>query len=350
MSRDGAPGPTEGMPLSVASPFVPVAVDANTVQFRIGPLAGPAYTLHDSDADGCIANLVELLDGRNTRSEVLEAFDPRDRPNVASVLDRLQEERVVVETDGDPSTSPGGVITPGRSIVSGEVERVDDSTVLVINVGAIGRHVVEDLLALEAEDVRLLEPVRGVERNGIDDAAVTVVDSDADVETEVSAADCVVYASTEPRPELANTVNEAAFESSVPWVTGRLCGFDGFVGPAVIPGRTACFACYRSRLLGAVDDPDAYRRFEADVDTVGPRRSVPSLARVVAGFLSIDLLHLLLDGVGYTAGSVVHFDFFDLTVESNTVLKRPRCEVCGGAGRDTLDVKRHLDLDDLLGG
>lgn len=348
-------GDERGRPL-VAPPFVPVVVDPDTVQFRIGPWAGPAYTVRDDDGDGTIEELVRMLDGRRTREEILDAFEPDDREQVAAVLDRLAEEDVLVDAMGEADTlppsdlPPTGVIPPRRSFTVEDTETVAHSTVLVVNVGPIGRFVAEDLVSAGARNVRLLEPVG---RGGADDddspEGCSLLSPDVDLSSAVADADCVVYSSTVPHPELATQVNEAAFESSVPWVSGRLCGLDGFVGPAVIPGRTSCHECFRARFLGNVDDVRAYRQFErAAREDGGGRRSVQALSRIVAGYVTVDLLHLLLDGIGFTAGSVVHFDFFDLSVESNSVLKRPRCPVCGQSDREAIGRQRHLGLDTLV--
>ena len=72
-----------------------------------------------------------------------------------------------------------------------------------------------------------------------------------------------------------------------------------------------------------------------------------AMARMIAGMLGIDLVHLLTGGTGFLVGRVIHFDFFDLSVESNSVLKLPRCFVCGPQ-KKTVDHNRHVGLDAVL--
>lgn len=351
MTENGS-GDDERRPL-IAPPYVPVVVDPDTVQFRIGPWAGPSYTIRDDDADGKIAELVRMLDGDETLEGILAAFDPEDLVEVESILDRLTEEDVLVHVGGSESdVPPVGVVSPTASLTADDVDAVARANVLVVNVGPIGRFVVEDLVSLGAENVRVVEPARGDDPTPLDDVppeAYSIAGPDADLDAEIADADCVVYATADPRPGLVSAVNEIAFDEGVPWISGRLRGLDGFVGPAVVPGRTACFDCFRSRLLANVDDPVAYRGYERAVGNRDHGRGpLPALSRIVAGYVSIDLLHLLVDGIGFTAGNVLHFDFFDLTVESNSVLKQPRCRVCGPAGGDALGEQRFLDLDRLV--
>jgi hypothetical protein len=62
--------------------------------------------------------------------------------------------------------------------------------------------------------------------------------------------------------------------------------------------------------------------------------------------LSLDLLHLLAYGVGYTAERVVTMNAIDLSMETNRVLKLPRCPVCGKQPGD--DQARFVGLEDMV--
>ena len=58
--------------------------------------------------------------------------------------------------------------------------------------------------------------------------------------------------------------------SGLPSLYGHLAGLEAVVGPAVVPGKTACWNCTRLRLLANSDIPEAAHALQASVAGAPP--------------------------------------------------------------------------------
>lgn len=340
-ARDGD-SPSPDASLAVAPPYLPVTISADRIQFRTGPWSGPVVTLEDDDGEGLLGELPGLLDGRRTFADLLERFDADHRDELRSAITRLYDDGVVVEVPGHDRDRIDGYLAADPTVDPSVAP--SESSVLVVNIGAIGRMVAGDLARLGFDRVALLEPhaedpessvVAAVERHP---AGTSLSDAIEDV-------DYVVYTVNRPDHGLGRRINTVALDHGIPWISARLTGLDGQVGPMILPRRSACYECYLRRARATM--PAAYRDRAAGVETsdLGPLRAH---ARILAGWLVTDFIRLVGEGTGFTLGGVIHFDFFDMTVEPNPVLKLPRCPACGTADRTRLDVKRFVDHDRLL--
>jgi bacteriocin biosynthesis cyclodehydratase domain-containing protein len=329
--------------------LIPVQVDANTLHIRGGPWSGPILTIHDDEEDGSIARLVELIDGETHVDEILSAFESEQREEVHTALEGLEENQVIYDRAEHADDSLYPHLAMRRRFRERERRRLDEEEVAIVSGSRMGSQIAEDLLEMGIGAIGVLQPT-GADRPQL--SALTERDRVDAFEPEalsevVEAADFVVYAADRARPELLDQLNEAAHEAQTPWVSAQILGFDGIVGPAVFPDETACYECFKRRTLANVTNRDGYTTYrdvvaEDDLQTA----QLPGLRRAVAGMLSLDLLHLLAYGVGYTAERVVTMNAIDLSMETNRVLKLPRCPVCGKQPGD--DQARFVGLEDMV--
>ncbi|MET7478877.1 TOMM precursor leader peptide-binding protein [Streptomyces sp. NPDC005648] len=130
-------------------------------------------------------------------------------------------------------------------------------------------------------------------------------------------------------PELAE-VDARHRAGGRPWLLGKLCGTDPWIGPVFRPGQGACWNCLAERLRG-------HRRSEWPVQralglTGPPKRPAASLAAGRAIAVHIAVLEALkwLAGLRYPAQGQVHtLDTMLLRAASHPVLRRPQCPACG---------------------
>jgi bacteriocin biosynthesis cyclodehydratase domain-containing protein len=329
---------------------IPVQVNKDTFHVRGGPWKGPIFTIHDVEGEGVISDLSGLVDGQTHVSEILDAFDTEEqREEVARALQRLDRSGVVYDLNKqqDPMYPHMAVRSRFRTQ---DRKRLDDRSVLVVNAGRMGTQIAADLFEMGVTDVGMVQPIAGAagDTSELEQWSSFELFADDELEDAIRASEFVVYTSTQAYPELEERINRTAYESRTPWVPAQVQGFDGIVGPAIYPGETACYRCFRERTLASVTGPEGlagYYDTLAEDDSLAAR-SIPAFERAVAGYLSLDLLNLLAFDMGYTVGTVVLINSIDMGVEADRVLKLPRCEVCGEA--TSTDVGRFVTIEDLV--
>lgn len=329
--------------------LVPVRLSPDDVHFRAGPWSGTVFELSDDERTGRLADLVDMLDGTNTVEEILDAFGD-DSDDVAEVLYLLQTEDVIF--DGEDAIEREGVrgyVSAIDRFSGAELDRLAGSTVTLVGSGRTATDLARDAVEMGVGDVRLLS-LHGtsVPEDLATASDVSTLDSENLAEA-VEAADCVVYAADRPDPDATDRLNRLVHDAETPLLVGQVAGLDGVVGPTIIPGETACYECFRQRRYANVEAPEGYRAYEEVVaDTSGaPGPNLPGFGRIVAGCLGLELVNQLVSGVGFTVGRIIHYDFADLSVEANDVLRMPRCSVCGESG-DTVDHARHVSVEDMV--
>lgn len=336
-------GLSDGYRPTVAPPYFPVVVSPDEVKFRSGPWSGPTVTLTDTDADGRLGDLPALLSGELRLDELTEEFDPVDGDELRSVLRRLATEGIVSDAGDTADDQLAGYRSVDRTMESGA--QIDGS-VLVVGDGAIGRMVAADLAHTSEADISLL---RSSNSDPFPDGAgIDELPPETPLEAGIPDAEYVVHATDRPTHQTGRRINDLAHEAGVPWISGRLWGLDGQVGPTVLPGRSACYECFFRRALGSMNAADASNSGSHAVPPSATPRPLRPHARIIAGWLATDLLRMMANGTGITVGGVVHFDFHDMTVEPNPVLKLPGCSTCGRDALETLDVKRFVDYETLI--
>ncbi|PSP79011.1 hypothetical protein BRC81_05935 [Halobacteriales archaeon QS_1_68_20] len=329
---------------------IPIQIDDNTIHIRGGPWKGPIFTIQDIEEDDTIPRLVELIDGQTHVEELLDAFETEEqREEVAEALRRLQQSKAVYDLGKQEDPMYPHMAVRNR-LRTRDRERLSERTVLIVNASRMGIQVAEDLFEMGVTDIGMIQPIeRAAEDTSRLDQWSGFDEFDADdLEAAIEASDYVVYTATRQYPQLEQRINDIAIETETPWVPAQIFGFDGIVGPAIYPGETACYECFRERMLASVTNPtghENYRQTLADEDHLSTV-TLPAFERAIAGFLTLDLLNLLTFDMGYTVGRVVAIDSIDMGVDVDRVLKLPRCDACGEA--ESVDVGRFVKLDDMI--
>jgi len=321
--------------------FIPVLLNEDTVHLRAGPWDGPVKTIRDPEKGGQLGSLFDALDGRTHVVDLLDAIAPEQQSDVAELLLELHDSAIIYDDQNRTETWPHLSIKPD---FRNDPEPLDNHSVLIITVGDIGRQVSEDLVSFGLNDVQVASP-SWTEEVENDPGTPSIDLNDHSLDELLTSVSFVVLCADRPCRDLFQRVNQAAIESGTPWVSGQVLGCNGVVGPAVFPGETACYACFERRLLSNVPNPEACKRYLES----GPNTSKTtdySLARTVAGYLGMDVLHLLAFGSGYTAGRILTIDATTLTFGADDVLRVPRCEACSDHG--SASRTQFLTLEDVV--
>ena len=158
--------------------------------------------------------------------------------------------------------------------------------------------------------------------------------SDDDAVAAVQDSHFVINCLDEGQVALMYRLNRACLRTTTPWTSVAASGLEVVVGPTVYPGDTACYMCYRMRMVTCEDNPEARYDFESFLDR---RRSDDSShrANLVAGPVAAAQIAAVeaLKQIGglaqpMTRGRVQVFDLRTLTSTLHTVLRKPWCPAC----------------------
>lgn len=310
--------------LAVNPIYIPLRLSENAFELRVGPFMDAKHSITDSEGEGVIGDLVEYLDGSYTVAEILDRFDDEYRTEIRSILETLYEERALVDVSEREPDSLWSYSVIDDEISADQHDRLREATVGVVTRGRIGTMVASDLTATGVESVRVKSIGDGRELAA--DSSVTR--ESGDIETLVSSVDYVVYADDSPGTEIARQVNRAAVESETPMTAGQLLGVEGILGPTVVPGQSPCLKCLLSRWRGYQSDVESYEAYTASSHELGDVH-LPAHSRILSGLLSKEATTQLLTGHGYVVGRTLDIELRSMAFETNELLKRPRCSICG---------------------
>lgn len=248
--------------------------------------------------------IVPLLDGRRSTDEIVDALANRvDGARVYYALMLLEKNGHVAERAPDlPRETTafwqGLDLTPNEAI-----EAVGAKRVRVRTVG-------------EADAT----PIVGA----LQSSQVVLTDDDT-ADFEVAVTDDYLRATL-------HELNAAALKSGRPWLLVRLAGHEPWIGPLFVPGKTACYACLKTRL----GRNRAVHRFVAgrqELPEPPPTAvaSLPAIVNATAEMAAIETLKFLAGAGDGLAGKVLSMDTRTWTSERHTLVRHPACPACGQA-------------------
>jgi bacteriocin biosynthesis cyclodehydratase domain-containing protein len=129
-------------------------------------------------------------------------------------------------------------------------------------------------------------------------------------------------------------VNEAAIELGVPALFSELRATTSYAGPLFMPGRSACWMCYRMRVLACEQDFDLAMAYEEHLDrkrepSLAERPLLPTLPLQLASVLGLEALKFLIRLNQPTlVDKVLVFDGLLGEARNHPVLVVPSCPTC----------------------
>ncbi|MFD3948210.1 cyclodehydratase [Streptomyces sp. NPDC058579] len=139
-------------------------------------------------------------------------------------------------------------------------------------------------------------------------------------------ADVVVPVHSGGAPELRDEVDRVCAEQGTPSVGLQLLPTKLLCGPAVAPGRTACYACYRKR---TAQHAGTARPYDMDAALVGlPEGFGPLHLAVASGLLDLALADVTAVPAA-TGGTVRTFSLVSGGVSAAATVSVDRCPRCG---------------------
>ena len=125
--------------------------------------------------------------------------------------------------------------------------------------------------------------------------------------------------------------NEKALHVSRPWMLVNPVGTILWIGPIVVPGKTACWQCLAQR-LGDNRPVEGFIQRHEDILTplIPPLASLPSALQTALGMAATEVFKWIVQGENKRLeGVLVTHDTLTLESQNHSLVKRPQCPSCG---------------------
>jgi ribosomal protein S12 methylthiotransferase accessory factor len=347
------------------------------------------FQLHGDDVRLFVTSIVPLLDGSRDAEAVASALPAYSASSVTNFLALLQQKGLVEHVpDSDARAAEDRFFQKwgkgeGRALTALSSARVAVAglepwgAIAAIELAAAGvgkLHLIDDG-AVSADDllaVRALaasdrgrfrrEAVRDAIARTARDVEVTTAAFPATVDDSFpleGAFDLLITGLNGDDLYLLRRIAQFAQREKITTLHGHLDGFEAWVGPAVVPGETACWNCFRLRRLGAADFVQTAHELDASLSASPGETRARSFLAPMAGLtgqsMAMEAIKLL---TKYT-DSILPGRFLVQNLVSgesahHKLLRMPWCDVCGGAaahepddGRPGRNLEEVGDVEEL---
>lgn len=302
----------------------------NRLQLRSADFA---YTLNYRLLCDAFLAIAPLLDGHHTVDEIADAGGPEVLPTTAIFVMKILRANGVLQEGALPTgASPGEASQWARQITFLSHFLVDpwpaQAVLTAARVAVLGTVNARESIcaAIESIGIGVVRDTEDLDEKDWKDAILSGL---GDPES----TDLLVVALETPGSSVFEGVNSACLASGVRWlhVAGRGAGV--VFGPTILPGQTACYACYSGRLKAHASDLDGFLAYENEVGL--PAHQVDEgflnpLWSIVAGEIALELARLM---TGFTPPVTIG-RFYELGAsrpsrKGHDVLRLPRCPSCG---------------------
>ena len=351
------------------NPAFPLFIDDANARARLGDIPATGQVLEDADEG--LRRLLRACASEPRRLGDLQALLSQDHgvapEDTAAAVDELLAARLLVrERDLDSYAADERLMRQALFFSmlqpADEVGRSLDAlaacSVVVLGVGGIGSAVATQLVTAGVRKIRVVDDdcvelsnlhrqhlyttadigtakVAAAARRVREYSPVTQVDArqqrlrgSGDVAEAIAGADFVVNTVDTPQPHIRRWVNTACVQAKVPFATAGFSQHMGVIGPIVVPGETACLACWELQ--------DARRYGGTEIPTpVNIGRVIPAfgpLCAIIAGMLSAEIIgHVTTVLPPTITGRVLLVDLIELSVIRRDLARLDDCPACSQA-------------------
>ena len=327
------------------------------------------FQLQGQDAQIFTEAILPLLDGSRGREAIVDALRGYPRHRVLALLDRLEQRRVVEVFDAPEETRWRGHIEFFRSWTGQPQEPMDrlrGARVLIVGLEPWGAAAAIELAASGIGTLRLLDDGRvgqndllsvrlwnegHVGRPRAESLAAVLAESSPwcrvvpgsltlirsrELILEDENWDLAIGTAERDGLRLFQSLAAFAHKHHVPSLYGCIEGLEGVIGPAVVPGRTACWNCVRLRRLANADRPEIAHALQRTLLAGDPparlHTYVAPMAALVGHLLALEAVKLLSRyAPSQLVGRILVQNLVTLETTVHMAIRMPWCEICGGS-------------------
>jgi bacteriocin biosynthesis cyclodehydratase domain-containing protein len=356
---------------------VPLAIGVHEIRYTVNPHLRIVYisddevkvkhsarsptsrSIRDDGGTKILGTILRSMVTAKSANELVQAgvVGESKRADLLELISYLESEKVLIRHGED-------IVEVYMRSVLGGVQPLRDVKVGVVGNGHLGSRIAEQLVRLGVRKLELMDD-RCVTSAGVDSryfslpiellaqgsryaenlathlrklgATEVGVSLEASGNKEAlrrvcAAADCVVFASEHPGAVAFHAMNEVALDLGKSWLAVTLDGSEATIGPMFIPGQSACYNEYEiqaeASCWGVKDEFLTYREAMSRGDLGSEHLSLPSYSDIAAGLAATALLRYLIGGKAFLMGRSIRYDFERLSVDTEEVLRLPRCPAC----------------------
>ena len=331
------------------------------------------FQLHGSDVRLFVNEIVPLLDGTRDADLIADALPGYTRSSVHSFLELLAEKGLVERVQENEENTPGALErwAPQQRFfhkfgLGDGYTRLLKSRVLIVGLEPWGCSLASELAASGVGKIHLLEnglishddllSVRyfepshlGAKRRDVVQAALSRMAPWCNVSTaplflsgagelsvEDDSWDLIVTGLNADDLYLLLRVSRYAHAACVRTLFGHLDGVEAWIGPAVVPGETACWNCFRLRRLANAENIKSEHDIDANLlagpDQPRARSFLAPMAAQTGQMLAMEAVKLLTHFTpSRLPGRIYVQNLISGKGQFHTVIRMPWCEFCGGA-------------------
>jgi bacteriocin biosynthesis cyclodehydratase domain-containing protein len=334
-------------------------ISEDEAMIEFGSRSYPSELLRDRDLSGTLGRLFRiLLKEPVTVDYLVSTLDVTEQDGARSLLDDLLSRGILTNLATDPIEQYINYTHTGGSALS-------SYTVSVIGAGPLGarisyslvqhgigklnllddRHVDDDWRALAplglSADAQAKQPTDPHARTIVRDVLQATGSSEVEslelpldlsgVTQAAKHSDLLILALERPVPRLSHLINRVCHQHERAWLLTTMDGDLGIAGPLFLPTHTACFYDYstltRAAARSTVAKGHASRISERGFGSFFC--GLPAHCDIVAGYASLAAVHFLLRNNSFLLGRSIIIDFQRMTLDTDDILRLPRCPVCG---------------------
>jgi bacteriocin biosynthesis cyclodehydratase domain-containing protein len=357
---------TDGTPrrFCIAAGLDVVVLGNDEILVQFGTRSHPSELLRDSDMTGILGRTVgRLLDGPATLADLVAVAGREHEPDVEALVQTLLGKGFVATESTD-------VLTQYLRHASGGSNDLDRHTVGLVGCGPLGARIAAGLAQHGITSILLGDdrPIDDIWRQfappgaaaptaGPGPAAAAVCDwltgrgirgerlphllESGGLEQVVARADLTILAVEQIDLRLAHVLNRYAVREGQPWLHAAVDGNVGIVGPVFKAPETACYNEFQVLRSAATPSPAMMNRYRAHMLARGRSSFFPGLpghADLVAAYTVLAAVHYLLNGTCFAFGRAMFVDFGPMVIDTDEVLRLPRCPVCSEERRPARPV------------
>ena len=153
----------------------------------------------------------------------------------------------------------------------------------------------------------------------------------------------VIFISNIIDPIRLKRLNRACFQQGTPWLHAALDGPFVFVGPVTIPGRSACFECFETRVTLNLRESASYQEYKKAIVKhairYGEIPARPLLEALLLAHSAVEAVSFMVTGHTCTVNKALSIYVPTMEFAYHDILRVPNCEACslqrGAASRET---------------